>query len=128
METDPLDHFEQQLESHELIQTHRATLIADACEVLRQQPDAGIAALIMRPDAGDQQDFRRQITQASGRRALPAGGMVGIVPRAWVRLLEQMAPHLPPVEPEPLEHRLPVLVSTRDGRRLGMYVFTLDGA
>lgn len=122
MEPDPLRHFEEQFESYELLNRHREWLIAEARKHLRNRPDERISGLICTRDSPDLADLRLG-GHADGGRTAAGQPLVRIVPLASVQtIVDRLSPHVPPL-PDDGQLRLPVVVSTREGHRLGVYVF-----
>jgi hypothetical protein len=119
---DPIDAFYQQLDSEKLLQAHGQSLVDDAREALATDGSTKIAGLITTPDSPDAVGVRGMLTKMTGQ-PVPAGLMVGIVPRA---LVEQMLTKRFGTEPWleqgwQRQQVLPIVVSTRDGHRFGFY-------
>ena len=122
MKPDPLRHFEEQFESYELLNRHREWLIAEARKSLRDRPGTRFAGMICTPDSPDLPELRR-LGHADGGRTAAGQPLVRIVPLASVQpIVDRLSPHVPPL-PDDGQLRLPVVVSTRQGHRLGVYVF-----
>ncbi len=123
---DPLDAFYQQLDSEQLLQAHGQSLVEDAREALAADPTTKVAGLITTPDSPDAVGVREMLTRMTGQR-VPAGLMVGIVPRALVEpMLTKRFGTEPWMEQGWQQQQvLPIVVSTRDGHRFGF--FGIDG-
>ncbi len=119
---DPLDAFYQQMDSEQLLQTHSQSLVGDAREALAADPSAKVAGLITTPDSPDAAAVREMLAKMTGQ-AVPAGLMVGIVPRALVeKLLTTRVGTEPWLEQGWQQQQvLPIVVSTRDGHRFGFF-------
>jgi hypothetical protein len=122
MDMDPLDAFYQQLDSEQLLNQHREALVRDAREILAKTPTARVAGLITTPDSQDAPPLRKMLEQMSGA-TVPEGLMVGIVPRHAVEHLLAKRLGEDPWKEETWQPQqvLPVVVSTRDGFRFGIF-------
>ncbi len=125
MATDPFQHFDEQRRSYELLDEHRAALVAEARGLLADEPDAEIVGLIVDGDAAEAVAIREAITTATGR---PLGelGFRGLAPRAFVvEILRGTAPAtlewLPSSRTED-RRMLPLVVITKGGVRFGAVV------
>jgi hypothetical protein len=119
---DGFEAFYQQMDSKDLLDRHGPTLVADAKEILQQEPMARIAGTILQPDSREAPVLREAIAQLTGQ-VVPEGLLVGICPRA---MLEQQLRKC--ADPEHWleeawqpQRMLPVLVATRDGFRFGFF-------
>ncbi|MFN8826264.1 MAG: hypothetical protein ACK501_14940 [Planctomycetota bacterium] len=122
---DPADSFFQALDSEQLLKEHGRSLVADARELLRQDPQARVAGLITMPDSPDAPAIREFLAKMTGQ-APPNGLMVGTVPRAAVEPLLRArtgTEHWLEQGWQP-QRVLPVVVSTRDGHRFGFFPLT----
>lgn len=119
---DPIDAFYQQLDSEKLLQTHGQSLVDDAREAIAADASTKVAGLITTPDSPDAVGVREMLTKMTGQ-PVPAGLMVGIVPRALVEsMLTKRFGTEPWVEQGWQQQRvLPIAVSTRDGHRFRFY-------
>ncbi|MBL8755346.1 MAG: hypothetical protein JNK15_18750 [Planctomycetes bacterium] len=118
---DPIDAFYQHLDSEQLLRTHGASLLADAREALAENPAAKVAGLITTADSPDAVGVRAMLAKATGQQP-PPGLMVGLIPRAIVEsMLSKQFGSEPWLEQgwQP-QQVLPVVVSTRDGHRIGL--------
>lgn len=117
---DPLDAFYQQLDSEALLKRHMQDLVDDAVNILGQDPSARVAGLITLPDSRDAEPLRTALTAMSGQ-PVPAGLLVGVVPRAMVEQVLVANVGTDPWREDPGQPQrvLPVVVSTRDGFRFG---------
>jgi hypothetical protein len=90
----------QQQLSIELLEQHREALVADAREILAEQPDAKLVGMILAPDSSEAENFRAALQRAGQ----PPAGEVGIVCVDWL-------------ESDP--SKLPLFAAMKDGMRLG---------
>jgi hypothetical protein len=92
MDADPFRNFGEQLRAEELLKEHRATLVAEALDVLHASPGAEIVGLILDADASEASAIRKAIEQATGQD-LSGRGFLGITPRQFVvQILRANAP------------------------------------
>lgn len=114
--------FYQELDSEELLQRHGPQLAIDALAMQESAPGSRFAGLIFLPDSDDALAFRRALAKVTGER-VPDGIMVGLCPRLLVEpiLATQIAREQWQEEPWQDQAVLPVLVSARDGIRLGLF-------
>ncbi len=119
---DPIDGFYQALDSERLLNEHGPSLVAEARQILATEPAAKVAGMITMPDSGDAMEIRALLTKFAGH-PLPAGLLVGIVPRPFVEpLLRKRTGTEHWLEQGWQRQRiLPVVVSTRDGHRFGFF-------
>lgn len=114
--------FEQQEQSIRLMDDHGPSLAREAADVAAQQADAQLVGLIVTPDAGEAKRLAEALSNATGQD-LRGRGFVGLVPREFaLTILRSNAPAtLDWLEPEAVggERRLPLVVATKDGFRLG---------
>ncbi len=126
MTDDPLRHFAEQQISFELLEHCRETLLADAREVLREDPAAEIVGTIFEAAARECEPFRAAIEQATGMD-LTGRGFQGVAPRQFVLdLLGRTGPAAEWLPSSTIEGRrmLPVVAATRHGLRFA--AFPLD--
>ena len=104
--------------SFEAIEQFRATLIAEAVDIFRQDPDARIVGMVIESDAPEAKTFRQLLPPDSRG---PSQGFVGIVPREIaLQLLGAAAPAaLDWLEDDGngRSRRLPVIYAARTGLR-----------
>ena len=74
------------MDSEHLLKEHGRSLVADAREMLRQDPEARVAGMITMPDSPDAPAIREFLAKMTGQ-VRPNGLMVGTVPRAAVEPL-----------------------------------------
>ena len=115
--------FEQQEESIRLMEQHGPALAREAADLHRQQPTARVVGLIVTPDASEAKSLAEAIGKATGQ-SLHGRGFAGIVPREFaLTIMRANAPAtldwLDTGESEDGRRRLPLIVGTRDGFRLG---------
>ncbi|MBK8097043.1 MAG: hypothetical protein IPK26_08050 [Planctomycetes bacterium] len=122
---DPLDSFYQELDSQNLLERHGPELLADARQILIDQPTARLAGTIFLPDSPELPGFRAALAQMSGQ-SIPDGMLIGICPRPLVEpfLRQQVDPAAWLEEPWQAQQVLVVTVSTRDGFRFGFFRIT----
>jgi hypothetical protein len=126
--TDPLDHFEQQFYSKELLDQHGPRLRDEARALSRQQPHADLAqlaGLIAEPESAEGACLCQLIADTTGQSP-PRGLLVGLLPRRLVAAhIDHGRAHARGVgRPIPDGNLLPVVCATRDGIRVGF--FALD--
>ncbi|MBL8724593.1 MAG: hypothetical protein JNK49_11130 [Planctomycetes bacterium] len=119
---DGFDSLYQQMDSQALLERHGPSLVADAKEILQQEPMARIAGTILLPDSHEAPEFRAALAKLTGQ-TIPEGLLVGVCPRAMLEPLLQrrVAPEHWQEEAWQAQQRLPVLVATRDGFRFGFF-------
>jgi hypothetical protein len=119
---DPADSFFQALDSEQLLKEHGRSLVTDARELLRQDPQARVAGMITMPDSPDAPAIREFLAKMTGQ-APPNGLMIGTVPRAAVEPLLRARTGTEHWLEQGWQRQLvlPVVVSTRDGHRFGFY-------
>lgn len=119
---DPLDSFYQELDSQRLLERHGPELLADARQILTDQPAARVAGTIFLPDSPELPGFRAALAQMSGQQ-IPDGLLIGICPRPLVEplLRQKLDPAAWLEEPWQTQQVLVVTVSTRDGFRFGCF-------
>ena len=119
---DPADAFYQEMDSQDLLDRHGAALVADAQEVLATEPMARVAGLITMPDSRDAGPLRQTLEKVTGQ-PVPAGLMVGLVPRQSVESLLLAQPYFDGWREESWQEQrvLAVVVSTRDGFKFGFF-------
>ncbi len=121
---DPFEHIEKQVRVHELIEMHRAELLAEARAILSEHPKAKVVGLILDPDTDAAAAFRREAAE-QGIEVPPTSGFVGILPRAEaLRYLRQCAPRavewLSDSEHSSTRMKIPVLAAASDGLQIVM--------
>ena len=83
--------------------------------------------MILMPDSKEAVPFREAIAKATGQ-PVPAGELVGVIPRQMIEPLLRSRPE-PWMEEQGQEQAvLPVMVSTRDGLRFGFFPLAGDAA
>lgn len=114
--------FEQREQSIQLMDEHGPSLAKEAAQVAAQQPEAQLVGLIVTPDAAEAKRLAEALSEATGQD-LRGRGFVGLVPREFaLTILRSNAPAtLDWLEPQAVggERRLPLIVATKDGFRLG---------
>ena len=126
--TDPLEHFDEQQASYELLEEHREMLAREAAEIARAHPDAHLVGVIMNADASEASELRRMLQEQVGRQV---AGFVGVMPRKLV--LEILRANHPAVL-DWLEdsggggerRKLPLVAITKNGVRLGCAEYSVD--
>ncbi len=120
MEND--DTFFEHLDAEQLLKDHAPHLLAAANEMLAASPTARVAGVIALPDAPAATAIRGML-RPLGTPTVPAGLLVGIVPRAAVEPLLSacVADHLWREQGWQRQNVLPVVVSTRGGHRFGCF-------
>lgn len=83
MHPDPLQNFGEQQRSYELLEEHRAALVADALEILREHPQLEVVGLIVDGDASEAAAMRKALEEAT-RQSFAGRGFVGVAPRQFV--------------------------------------------
>lgn len=122
---DPLDAFYQELDSKQLLDQHGPGLRDEARAALAADPELRLAGMITLPDSPDAAAVRQMLARGSGQ-TVPAGvPLVGLVLRAVIAelLASRCDPQLWREEPWQPQQVLAVLVSTRDGHRVGCFGF-----
>ena len=119
---DPLDSFYQELDSQNLLERHGPELLADARQILTDQPMARLAGTIFLPDSPELPGFRAALAKISGQQ-IPDGMLIGICPRPLLEplLRTKVDPTAWLEEPWQSQQVLVVTVSTRDGFRFGFF-------
>lgn len=101
---------------------HGPSLAKEAAQVTAQQPEAQLVGLIVTPDAAEAKRLAEALSKATGQD-LRGRGFVGLVPREFaLTILRSNAPAtLDWLSPDSEEgkRRLPLVVATKDGFRLG---------
>lgn len=115
----------QAMDRKELLNEHGKPLVADARAAIAENPSVRLAGLITTPDAAEAAAIRQWITKLSGSPP-PVGLMVGIVPRQFVEplLTQHVSAQLWLEQGCQRQRVLPVVVSTRDGHRFGLFHLT----
>lgn len=122
MDADPLQNFGEQQRSYELLEEHRAALVADALEMLREHPEIDVAGLILDADASEACAMRKALDQATGQD-FAGRGFIGVVPRQFV--LEILRANAPatldwfPASTNQGARVLPLVAVTKRGVRCG---------
>ena len=127
MDADPFQNFGEQQRSYELLEEHRAALLADALELLREHPDLEVVGLILDADASEAAAFRSAIEQATGQ-TFAGRGFLGVAPRQFViQILRANAPAtldwLPASTMPGGDRALPLVASTKQGVRFGAVTY-----
>lgn len=118
--SDPLEHFEEELRSYELLEEHREALAKEARDLASRGVEADPVGLILEAGASEARAFLDALEKAAGRK-LDVPGFLGLVPRRFaVEILrancQAALDHLPNGE---LGKTLPVLIATTGGYRFG---------
>ncbi len=83
MQPDPFQNFGEQQRSYELLEEHRAALVADALEILREHPQLEVVGLIVDGDASEAAALQKALEHAT-RQSFAGRGFVGVAPRQFV--------------------------------------------
>jgi hypothetical protein len=122
---DPLDAFYQELDSQKLLDQHGPGLRDEAREAIAADPQLRLAGLITLPDSPDSAAVRRLLANLTGRPVPEGALLVGLVLRVELEqlLMSRCDPQLWREEAWQPQQVLAVLVSTRDGHRIGCFPF-----
>lgn len=116
-----IDGFYEAMDSESLLKEHGAGLVADAREVLAQDPALRVAGMITTPDAPEAEPLRKMLAQ--GGELPPLRLMVGLVPRESVEALLKARVGTEPWLEQGWQPQtvLPVIASTRNGHRFAFF-------
>ena len=119
---DSIDSFYQELDSKQLLDRHGQELVAEARDILAKSPEARVAGVIVPEDSRDAGPMRAMLSKLWDLE-LPAGLLVGIVPRPMVEavLVAYGGDERWKEQAWQTQQVLPVVVSTRDGFRFAFY-------
>lgn len=119
MPADPLQNFGEQQRSYELLEEHRAALVADALELLREHPELEVVGLILDADASEASAMRQALERATGQN-FAGRGFIGVAPRQFVlQILRANAPASLDWLPASGARVLPLVAVTKGGVRFG---------
>ena len=123
-DTDPFQHFGEQMRSYEMIEELREPLLADARAFLRDFPEGEPVALIFDADTADAGVLRAAFERSTGSSSGSAG-FVGIASREFVlQILRANSPAALDWLPESRrgeQRMLPVAAYTRHGVRFAAF-------
>jgi hypothetical protein len=127
---DPLDAFYQELDSQQLLDQHGPGLRDEARQALAADPQLRLAGLITLPDSPDAVAVRQLLAKLSGQPVPEGVLLVGLVERAALEqlLLARCDPAIWREEAWQPQQVLAVLVSTRDGHRIGCFAVPGEAA
>jgi hypothetical protein len=119
---DPLEHFEEQMRSQDLLMSTGRRSLPRQQEVIGEHPDFDIVGLILEANAPEAGAFRQAMEQATGQ-SLAGRGLRAIVPRQLVlEIIRANAPVMLewlPDQGADQQRVLPLVAITKHGMRFG---------
>lgn len=127
METDPLQHFDEQQRSWEGLEGAKKALLAEAMELHRVQPDLEVVGLVAEANSSEAAPFLAALKQATGQVPTERGIMI-LVPRDFLlTILRANAPAtldwLPSSRTPTGSRVLPLCAATKNGYRFGSVAY-----
>jgi len=119
---DEFDAFYQEHDSKALLEKYGPSLVADAMEILKANPEARVAGAIVMADSREVAEFRAALAKLTGQ-PVPEGMVVGVCRRQMIEPLLTSHIGTEHWQEKACQHQqvLPVAVATRDGFRFGFF-------